>query len=212
MSREPLCDAERRAIDGPSPQTAEEKFYASRTMRLASGRLIDPLDLKVEDVVIEDIAHGLSLVCRFGGHCSRHYSVAEHSYLVARIALEQAGPVAARFALNHDDHEAYTGDMIRPLKHRPEMQFFRDAQDLQQDVIERALGIADTPASVRKLVQEIDRTIVVDEHKVLFTPRADGLTARMKRHYPGLDIATMSPEGARAAFLSAWKQLSEVTP
>jgi hypothetical protein len=197
---------------GPPPQTPEEKFYASRTMRLASGKLIDPLDLKVEDVCAEDIAHGLSLVCRFGGHCSRHYSVAEHSYLVARLALDQGGPVAARFGLFHDAHEAYTGDMIRPLKHRPEMQFFRDAQDVQQDVIERALGLADTPKSVRDLVQSIDRTIVVDEHKVLFAPRPGSLTAQMRRHYPALDIAVMSPEGARAAFLAAWRQLNEITP
>ncbi len=62
------------------------------------------------------------------------------------------------------------------------------------------------------MVQQIDRTIVIDEHKVLFAPRTGSLTAQMRRQYPGLDIAIMSPEGARAAFLQAWSQLSKVEP
>ncbi len=32
-----------------------------------SGRLVDPLALKPEDIVIEDVTHGLALTTRFGG-------------------------------------------------------------------------------------------------------------------------------------------------
>lgn len=193
-------------------QTPEQRYLTSTSMRTFSGVVFDPLAMKPDDVRIEDIAHGLSNMCRFNGQCLRFYSVGEHSYLIAKIALEVGGPVAARYGLAHDAHEAYSGDMIRPLKRRDEMLEFRLVQDEQQKAIELALGIADTPQSVRDLVKRIDSDIVIDEGKVLFTPRPGSLTSQLHRRYPGLDIGTMSPAGAEAAFLAAWRQLNEVTP
>src|SRR5487761_1741512 len=38
-----------------------------------TGRAFWPLDPRPEDVVIEDIAHALSMLCRYGGHCRRFY-------------------------------------------------------------------------------------------------------------------------------------------
>ena len=50
-----------------------------------SGIEFWPLDPRPEDVRIEDIAHALSMQCRFAGHCDRFYSVAEHSIRVADL-------------------------------------------------------------------------------------------------------------------------------
>ena len=61
---------------------------------------------------LEDIAHALGHLCRFNGHISRHYSVAQHSYLVSILATEEHAAVA----LMHDAAEAYYGEVIRPLK------------------------------------------------------------------------------------------------
>ena len=48
-----------------------------------TGRQFWPLDPHVDEIYIEDIAHSLSMQCRFTGHSLRFYSVAEHSVLVS---------------------------------------------------------------------------------------------------------------------------------
>jgi len=77
-----------------------------------SGRAFWPLDPRPEDVCIEDIAHQLAMVCRFGGAVRTFYSVAEHCVRVS-LACDAAD---ARWGLLHDASEAYAGDMVRPLK------------------------------------------------------------------------------------------------
>lgn len=77
-----------------------------------TGRQFWPLDPRAEDVCIRDIAHHLSLICRFNGACRAHYSVAQHSVMVADILP----PPLKFYGLLHDATEAYVGDMVRPLK------------------------------------------------------------------------------------------------
>lgn len=81
-------------------------------IQMNSGIAFWPLDARAEEVRIEDIAHSLALLCRFGGHCERFYSVAEHSVHVARLV----SPEAALWGLLHDASEAYVVDLPRPLK------------------------------------------------------------------------------------------------
>lgn len=81
-------------------------------MVTATGRQYWPLDPRPEDVCITDIATSLSKMCRFGGHCGGHYSVAEHSVLVSYVV-----PIKdALHGLMHDATEAYCMDIPRPLK------------------------------------------------------------------------------------------------
>ena len=63
-----------------------------------SGLRFWPLDPNPEKILIDDIAHALAHQCRFGGHASRFYSVAEHSVHVSRLCL----PEHALWGLLHD--------------------------------------------------------------------------------------------------------------
>lgn len=77
-----------------------------------SGRKFDLAKPTAAMIDPADIAHSLSMQCRFNGHTNRYYSVAQHCYLVADLVPAQDQLAA----LLHDATEAYVGDLVRPLK------------------------------------------------------------------------------------------------
>lgn len=81
-------------------------------MQTYTGRQFWPLDPRPEEVHIEDIAHALANIARFGGHSKWFYSVAQHSLQV----MDLMPPPWKLEGLMHDAAEAYIGDMVRPLK------------------------------------------------------------------------------------------------
>jgi len=90
-----------------------------------SGKSFYPFDPRPEDVDINDIAHALSLICRFNGHCKEFYSVAEHSVRVAwymQNRYREYGmcmplpDVTSIYGLMHDSPEFVLIDFPRPLK------------------------------------------------------------------------------------------------
>ena len=120
-------------------------------MQTVSGVVFEPLRPELSKIHIEDIAHALGMICRFGGMSKEFYSVAEHSVYVS-LACD---PKDAMAGLLHDAAEAYVGDLIRPIKHQPEMAFYRDIEDWLLDTIFEKAGLPSgvgeqlLPASVK---------------------------------------------------------------
>jgi 5'-deoxynucleotidase YfbR-like HD superfamily hydrolase len=82
-----------------------------------TGKRFDLVDPDPATVDIVDIAHALSMQCRFTGHCREFYSVAQHSVLVCNQVASLLAPAKVTLAaLLHDAAEAYTGDLSRPAK------------------------------------------------------------------------------------------------
>ena len=81
-----------------------------------SGIFIRPLVPNPDAIRIEDIAHALSQQCRWTGHTSTFYSVAEHCLGVAALQSESELRLTA---LLHDASEAYLADLARPIKKAP---------------------------------------------------------------------------------------------
>lgn len=84
----------------------------------ASGVRLDLDDPRPEDIRIEDVAGGLSKVCRFAAQAREYYSVAQHALLVRQLLVEAGRPELALVALHHDSHEAYLCDIPSPLKRK----------------------------------------------------------------------------------------------
>lgn len=77
-----------------------------------SGEMIDIQNPDPDTINIVDIAHALSMTCRFGGHTKNFYCVAQHSYEVAQRTKSKLQLTA----LLHDAPEAYLVDLPRPIK------------------------------------------------------------------------------------------------
>jgi hypothetical protein len=169
-------------------------------MQTATGRQFWPLDPRADDIDIEDIAHALSMMCRFGGHCDRFYSVAEHSVLVS----ENVPPEDALWALLHDASEAYIADIVRPAK-----RFIAGYKDIEAGIMS-AVRIRfnlsrDEPASVKRA----DNAILADEAaQIMGTKPKDWILPEPPL---GVRIIGLSPAGAKLAFLNRYRALTEVT-
>ena len=99
------------------------------------GKKFWPLDPRAEEIDIIDIAHALSMTCRFGGHSNIFYSVAEHSCHVHDILP----PEHKRAGLLHDGSESYISDIVSPAKKfMPE---YRSIEDRIQRVISEKYGL-----------------------------------------------------------------------
>ena len=103
-----------------------------------SGRKFDLSAPTADMVDTIDIAHSLSMQCRFNGHTSMFYSVAQHCSLVAALVPDEHQLAA----LLHDATEAYVGDLVRPLKQG--MREFYESQHLESlyDAVERRVWVA----------------------------------------------------------------------
>ena len=120
-SGQPAAPAPQSAANNRKPGKQHRQVHRSKRFQAGgrmtklttwSGRQIDFVDPSPDDVHIVDIATALSRECRYAGHASHFYSVAQHSVLCSRIVL----PELAIEALLHDAAEAYIKDIPTPLK------------------------------------------------------------------------------------------------
>ncbi len=161
-----------------------------------TGRKVEPLDPDPAAIAVEDIAHALSLHCRFNGHYRVFYSVAEHSVRVSR----QLNGDAALWGLLHDASEAYLSDVPKPLK--PNLPDYCAVEDRLMRVIARRFGLS---WPIPDAVHAADATLLATERRDLMAEaRHDwGL------HASPLDatIQPLSFAEAEQAFLARFAEL-----
>ncbi len=184
--------------------TIEDRARHGSWMQTHTGVSFYPLDPRAADINIEDVAHGLAMCCRYAGQCARYYSVAEHCVLVSM----HVHPAYAREGLLHDLSEAYLGDMIRPLKHTPEMEPFRKAEAAIEYQASVAFNL-NTSSDCAANVKHVDDRILIDEIKQLqHTPSAYLMRMDTRNKPPlGVKLKCWSPARAKRRFLARFAEL-----
>lgn len=192
-------------------------------MQVYSGGKFWPLDPRPEETHIEDIAHALAHLCRFGGHCRVFYSVAEHS-----VRSSLCVPAAHAFAaLLHDAAEAYVVDVPRPLK--VQLRGYAEIERRVMSAIAKRFRLpgrncecpGDWPAAhhhphcpkasnlswvIPSCVKLADEIMLATEARDLMGGESAGKWALRAEPLPER-IAPWSPEEAKARFLGRFAEL-----
>lgn len=166
-------------------------------IQTASGKMFFPLNPKSEDVDIVDIAHSLSMKCRYSGHCKIFYSVAEHSVYVSHFVPQEI----ALWGLLHDAGEAYLVDVPRPIK-----PFLTGFKELENNVMRAVCDHFGLPHEEPPEVKRIDTAILADEMAQIMGPPPAGWN--LPEHPIGIQIQGWSPEVSKMNFLSRFYYLT----
>lgn len=149
-------------------------------METASGRYVDLLKPDPATIVLGDIAHHLAQTNRFAGACARPLSVAEHALLVAdRLRTRGHDAATVLLGLHHDDAEAYTQDITRPLKLALEAQVegssdYAWIEGTMGSAIHVALRLPDWTPSRRAAVRAADDWALAAEAWHLLPSKGEG--------------------------------------
>jgi hypothetical protein len=137
----------------------EHGFY----IRTFTGKQFFWNTVETNEFCIEDIAHALSMNCRWTGHTKEFYSVAQHCVLASWYV---AAPHSLA-ALLHDAAEAYIHDTPSPLKWYLKDKGFTAFSDLEKRVdraIFKAFGL-EYPRD--PAVKMVDMRLLATEHRDL---------------------------------------------
>jgi hypothetical protein len=173
-------------------------------MWTASGQLFDILAFDPFTIELYDVAHGLSNICRFGGHTREFYSVAQHSVLVSELC----DTADAGIGLLHDAAEGLgLGDMISPLKRQPGMETYREIEARMNAAIAARWGL---PSLGTPSVELADRLAVFLEMRDLMPGDPTKYGAKVARpdlSVLGRTVEPLGPSEARALFLARAREL-----
>ena len=165
-------------------------------IQLFTGKKFYPLNPRPEDICIEDIAHALSMLCRFTGHCKEFYSVAQHSVIVSYFCDSSLQ------GLLHDASEAYISDINSPIKKMDQLTGYREIESKIQKVIYKKFNLP-----------EIENTSVKKADKLVLAIEARNLMNHISPEWniPSipLNIIPLPPKEAEQLFLNRYKELTK---
>lgn len=187
-----------------------------------SGVAFDPFEPDPMSILIEDIAHALSNLCRFTGHTREFYSVAEHS-VRASYAAETMIRLSSylgkepqvlpppdapawfmgRVLLLHDASEAYVVDVPAPIK--PHLGGYAELEAGVMRAVAQKFCINET-FFAHPFVKHIDLTMLATEKRDLLGPPPKPWSVELPAPLEET-IIPWSPKRAREEFLARFDQL-----
>lgn len=164
------------------------------------------LEPQPDQIKITDIAHALSNNCRFVGQCRKFYSVAEHSWHVARM-LDGCSLSVQLSGLLHDASEAYITDVASPVK-----QYMPEYVKMEDVIMEAVANKYGFEYPLHPAVKQCDLAMLSNEaHHLLVSQGNDWDMWRFRKRPPVQEPYKpigMSPDTAREVFLDKFTELS----
>lgn len=169
------------------------------TILTSQGTYFDFVHPERSEINAEIIAHALSNICRFTGHCQTFYSVAQHAVLVSHLVP----PGFAYQALHHDDAEAFVGDMASPLKKM--LPGYKEIERRVEAEVFRRMGL---PAKLAPEVKRADLIALRTEQRDLMHKNG-GLWTSLEGIEPdeGVSISPLPPHWAMRLYLDRHAEL-----
>ena len=155
---------------------------------------------------IEDIAHALAMQCRYNGHCSRFYSVAEHSILLSYwMQRRDHSPRLQLLGLLHDAAEAYLGDLIREVKRA--LPAFQAIEARMEAAIWEAFCIPPPTEDEWQIVKLGDEVMLACESQCLMKSHGAGWGIKADVD-PDVRFRWFQPQQGREMYLSRFQALT----
>lgn len=174
-----------------------------------TGRIVNLECLEAQDVEVVDVAHATSRMCRYSGHPSLHYSVAQHMVHVSQYLQHIGESVQVQFAgLCHDAAEAYIGDIHGPLKRLifKKSPVIKEIEEKIETAIGKAWNVTLTPMD--KQVHLADLVMLgVEKRTFMGGPEWDILNGIPT--WPDFQLVPLEAKEAKMYWLERWFQLYE---
>lgn len=184
-------------VDGDSKSNSDNN--QDSWIQTFSCRKFNPLDPDPESIVIQDIAHALSMQCRFSGHVKEFYSVAQHSVGVSYLT----SPEDALWGLLHDASEAYLVDIPSPLKKSGK---FNPYLDFERNMMAAVCKRFNLPLEEPPSVKKADKTMLIIEAEQLMSPLHPDWMHRDS--VPPFKVILLSPRESKRIFLCRFAELT----
>lgn len=166
-----------------------------------SGKRVNLVSPRPQDVCIEDIAHHQANICRFTGATRVFYSDAQHSVLVSRYCDQ-------RFAdqgLLHEGGETYLNDMNSKLKRLTRLEYYRILEHRHEYAVCCALNI----------IHPFHKSIKIADMRVFAAERRDLMVQHAELYKDPINVLPIpetivpwSPEEAEHRFLERYREIT----
>lgn len=153
-----------------------------------SNKIIDLTDIKAGDITLEDVVGGLANINRFNGRhdaYSKPVTVLQHSYAMY-LYVKQTQPENQNLAITcliHDAPEAYTGDIIAPIK-----KYLPQIAEVESKIFDVLAMVYKLPTMLGEDVKHIDNIACQIEWVKVVAPNVDVCTRNLKYYSSDTDI------------------------